>query len=141
MAERKNIQIGQLLLNETLITPAQLDEALQIQKSTGRLLGDILIEEGYVTELEFTKTLAKRLKTTFVDLSSVPVDSAAVHMIAEEFARKNDVIGIDKTNGTLVMAISNPMNFRVIEDVKLDTGMEVVPVIATGSSIRGAIDK
>lgn len=141
MAERKNIQIGQLLLNENLITPAQLDEALQIQKSTGRLLGDILIEEKYVTELEFTKTLAKRLKTTFVDLSSVPVDSAAVHMIAEEFARKNDVIGIDKKNGTLVMAMSNPMNFRVIEDVKLDTGMEVVPVIATGSSIRGAIDK
>lgn len=141
MEERKNIQIGQLLLNENLITAAQLETALGLQQSTGKLLGDILIEERYITELEFTRTLAKRLKTTFVDLAGVPVDSAAVHMIPEEFARKNDIIGINKKDGTLVIAMSNPMNFRVLEDVKLDTGMDVVPVIATPSGIREAIKK
>ncbi|MEG1473658.1 MAG: ATPase, T2SS/T4P/T4SS family [Christensenella sp.] len=140
MAE-KNIQIGQLLLNERLITSEQLEAALEIQKKTGKLIGDILIDKGFVSELAFTKALAKRLKTTFVDLAGTRIDSAAVHMIDEEYARENDVIAIDKKNNTLVVAMSNPMNFRIIEDVRIDTGMDIVPVIATVSSIREAVGK
>ncbi|MEG0382631.1 MAG: ATPase, T2SS/T4P/T4SS family [Christensenella sp.] len=140
MAE-KNIQIGQLLLNERLITSEQLEAALEIQKKTGKLIGDILIDKGFVSELAFTKALAKRLKTTFVDLAGTRIDSAAVHMIDEEYARENDVIAIDKKNSTLVVAMSNPMNFRIIEDVRIDTGMDIVPVIATVSSIREAVGK
>ena len=141
MAEQKNIQIGQLLLNENLITAQQLNTALSIQKKTGKLLGDILIEEGFITETAFTKALARRLKTTFVDLSQARIDTAAVHMLGEGFARENEVIPIDRKNGSLIVAMSNPMNFHAIEDVRLETGMEVVPVIATPSGIRDAIGK
>ncbi len=140
MAER-NIQIGQLLLNENLITAQQLEAALDLQKKTGRLLGDILVEEGFVTEIDFTKALAKRLKTTFVDLGNVRVNASAVYMIREDFARKNEVIAIDRKNDKLIVAMSNPMNFQIIEDIKLEAGMDVVPVIATASSIREAIDQ
>lgn len=141
MAEQKNIQIGQLLLNENLITAQQLNTALSIQKKTGKLLGNILIEEKFITETDFTKALARRLKTTFVDLSQARIDPAAVHMLGEDFARENEVIPIDRKNGSLIVAMSNPMNFHAIEDVRLETGMEVVPVIATPSSIRDAIGK
>ncbi len=141
MAEQKNIQIGQLLLNENLITAEQLNAALAIQKKTGKLLGDILIEEAFVTEIAFTQALARRLKTTFVDLSQARIDPAAVHMIDEDFARKNEVIPIDRKNNSLIVAMSNPMNFHVIEEVRLEAGLDVVPVIATPSGIRDAIGK
>ncbi|BDF57940.1 type II secretion system protein E [Christensenellaceae bacterium] len=104
-------------------------------------MGDILIEEKYITEIDFTKALARRLKTTFVDLGSARIDPSAVHLVDEDLARKNDVIAIDRKNGALIVAMSNPMNFHIIEEVRIEAGMEVVPVIATASGIRESIGK
>ncbi len=140
MAER-NVQIGQVLLHERLITEEQLSEALAVQKQTGEKIGDILIKKGYVSEVNFTRALAKRLKTEYIELGHVKLNPSVVHLIKEDFARSYCLIAIEKRGKTLVVAMSDPMNFYVIEDLHFMTGMDIKPVIAMPSAIYRAIDE
>jgi type IV pilus assembly protein PilB len=140
MAE-KNMQIGQILLQDSLITESQLIEALSLQKQTGQKVGDILIKKGYVSELDFTRALAKRLKTDYVNLANLKLNPAVVHSIKEDFARSNCLIALERRGKTLIVAMSDPMNFYVIEDMHFMTGMDIRPVISTPSAIYRAIDE
>jgi len=140
MAER-NVQIGQVLLQERLISEEQLSDALAVQKQTGEKIGDILMKKGYVSEIDFTRALAKRLKTEYIDLGHVKLNPAVVHSIKEDFARSYCLIAIEKRGKTLVVAMSDPMNFYVIEDLHFMTAMDIKPVIAMPSAIYRAIDE
>ena len=140
MAE-KNMQIGQILLQDNLITEDQLSEALLLQKQTGQKVGDILMKKGYVSELDFTRSLAKRLKTDYVNLANLKLNPATVHSIKEDFARSNGLIALEKRGKTLIVAMSDPMNFYVIEDMHFMTGMDIRPVISTPTAIYRAIDE
>ena len=140
MAE-KNVQIGQILLRENLISQAQLTEALIVQKQTGQKIGDILIKKGYISEENFTRALALRLKTDYINLPNIQINPATVHLIKEDFARTNGLIAVEKRGRTLFVAMSDAMNFYVIEDLHYMTGMDIKPVIAAPSSIYKAIDE
>jgi len=140
MAER-NIQIGQVLLQEKLITEEQLGEVLSIQKATGERVGDILMKKGYISELDFTRALAKRLKTDYITLENMKLNPGVVQLIKEDFARSYCLIAIDKQGKALTVAMSDPMNFYVIEDMHFMTGLDIKPVIAMPSIIYHAIDE
>ena len=140
MAE-KNVQIGQILLRENLVTDEQLSEALLIQKQTGQKVGDILIKKGYITEADFTRALALRLKTDFINLANIKINPSTVHLIKEDFARLNGLLAVDKKGKTLYVAMSDPMNFYVIEDLHFMTELDIKPVIAMPSAISRAIDE
>lgn len=140
MADR-NVQIGQVLLQGKLITEEQLSEALTVQKQTGEKLGDILMKKGYISELDFTRALAKRLKTDYIELENLKLNPAIVHLVKEDFARSYCLIATQKHGSQLVVAMSDPMNFYVIEDLHFMTGMDIKPVIATPSAIYRAIDE
>ncbi len=135
------MQIGQILLRENLITDRQLEEALLLQKQTGQKIGDILVKKGYVSETDFTRALALRLKTDYINLANIKINPAVVHLIREDFARSNGLLAIEKRGKTLFVAMSDPMNFYVIEDLHFMTGMDIRPVISPPSSIYRAIDE
>jgi type IV pilus assembly protein PilB len=136
----KSTKIGQALLEEKLITQEQLDEALSEQALSGKKLGGIFIEKGYISDVDFTKVLAKRLKTAYVDLESMQLDTEIVNIIPQEFARKNCLIPIDQVGKNLIVAMSDPLNFYVIEDMRFMTDMDIKPVIAPERVINEAID-
>lgn len=140
----KNVPIGQLLLEEHLITEQQLQKALEVQKGTqGKLLGDIIMELGYVNENQFARTLAKRLKIPYMDLGTASVSLEAVKRIPETLAKKHNVIAISISNGAqrLTVATNDPVNFYIFEDLKVVAGMDIYPVLSAKTAIRNAIEK
>lgn len=142
----KNIPIGQYMVNEGIITEQQLQHVLDVKKeenTPGKYFGDYVIELGYVTDIQFGQTLAKKLNVPFIDLEDpeTAVDVEAVRKIPESLAKKHTIIAIKVTGKRLTVATHDPVNFYIFEDIKVTTGMDVVPVLATKAAIVKAIGK
>ncbi|MGN0601014.1 MAG: GspE/PulE family protein [Oscillospiraceae bacterium] len=142
----KNIPIGQYMVNEGVITEEQLQHVLDVKKEEnvpGKFFGDYVIELGYVTDVQFAQVLAKKLNVPFIDLNDpdVSIDIEAVKKIPEALAKKHTIIAIKITGKRLTVASHDPVNFYIFEDIKVSTGMDVVPVLATKEAITKAIGK
>ncbi len=142
----KNIPIGQYMVNEGIITEQQLQHVLDVKKeenTPGKYFGDYVIELGYVTDVQFGQALAKKLSVPFVDLNDpeFAIDIDAVKKIPESLAKKHTIIAIKVTGKRLTVATNDPVNFYIFEDIKVTTGMDVVPVLATKAAIVKAIGK
>ncbi len=142
----KNVPIGQYMVNEGIITEQQLQEVLDKKKEEnvpGKYFGDYVIELGFVTDIQFGQALAKKLSVPFVDLNDpdTHIDIEAVKKIPESLAKKHTIIAIKITGKRLTVATHDPVNFYIFEDIKVTTGMDVVPVLATKAAITKAIGK
>src|SRR6266513_4541394 len=136
-----SLRIGDLLIREGLITKEQLERALQEQKQNGTRVGYNLVKLGFVPELELTKTLAKQFKMPAVDLSKFEVDPKIAKLIPGEMAIKNLVLPLKRDGHTLTVAMADPTNMGVVEDLKFITRYDIFPVIAGEYTLRGLIDK
>ena len=138
----RNGPIGQYLVEKKLITEAQLQELLAKQKEQkGKIFGDVIIEMGYVTDVQFAEVLAERLNIQYIDLDNTPLSHDVVMKIPETAARKYNVIAVEKMGKRLTVATNDPINFYVFEDLRVITGCSVSPVLATKAAINRAIGK
>ena len=139
----RNERIGDYLVNQGLITNDQLSQVLAAQKESNgtKKFGDVVVELGFMTELNFAKALAGNLRVQYVDLDNIEINTEAVQMVPEALARKHTVIAINVQGKRLTVATNDPVNFIVLEDIKVSTGMDTVPVLATTSAINKAIGK
>ena len=112
-----NERIGDLLVREGLITKEQLDKALQEQRQNGTRVGYNLVKLGFIQELELTKTLARQYKMPAVDLSKFEVDPKIAKLIPGDVATKNLVLALKREGRTLTVAMADPTNFAVIDDL------------------------
>jgi type IV pilus assembly protein PilB len=134
-------RLGDLLIKERLITKEQLDKALQEQRASGNRLGYSLVKLGFVQETEITKMLARQFRMPAVDLSRFEVDPKIVKMIPADIALKHLVLPLKKEGRTLTVAMADPTNMGVIDDLKFVTRYDIFPVIAGEYTLRTAIDK
>lgn len=142
MAVIKNVPIGQILVENGFISEKQLNDALAKQQTSGgKMLGDVMLEMGLVSETQLAQALSIRLKVPFIDLSSRKINTEAVAKIQEEIAREKCVFAFDINHGRLMVATNDPVNFYIFEDLKVATGMEIVPQISTKTMIEAAINK
>lgn len=139
----RNIRIGDYLVSKGLITEEQLIKVLQVQKESQgtKRFGEIIIELGMLSEVKFAQALASKLKVPFVDLSNMEIDEEAAKKIPEALAKKHTVIGINVQGKRLTVATDDPINFNILEDIKVSTGMDTIPVLATKTAINKAIGK
>ena len=140
----KNGPIGQYLVEKKLITDDQLAQVLAKQKdpsSKGKLFGDIIIEMGFVSDVQFTQVLAERLNVPFIDLDNKVLMPDIVKKIPEPVARKYNVIAVDRMGKRMSVATNDPVNFYIFEDLRAITGCSISPMLATKSSINRAIGK
>jgi len=139
----RNERIGDYLVSEGLITEEQLQKVLTAQKESNgtKKFGDVVVELGVMSETNFTKALAGKLNVQYVDLENIEINTEAVNKIPEALARKHTVIAINITGKRLTVATNDPVNFIVLEDIKVSTGMDTRPVLATTSAINKAIGK
>ena len=137
----RNIPIGQYLVEQNMITTEQLDRALFAQREAQgqKRFGEVIVEMGYMSEIKFAQALAGKLKVPYVDLQTFKIDDEAVSKIPESLAKKHTVIAIDIVGKRLTVATDDPINFNILEDVKVITGMDTIPVLATRSAINKAI--
>jgi type IV pilus assembly protein PilB len=135
------LKIGEIFIRLGLITQDQLEKAVEIQKTSGKRLGRILIEQNFFTEEEFVTALALQKGLPVVNLNDYRVNVQAVNTISEELAHQHIVIPIDYNKGKLVLAMANPLDIHAIDDVSLVTGVEIEVVVATESQILQAINR
>lgn len=133
--------LGDLLLEVGMITPEQLNTALEIQNATGERVGEILVRQGFISQMDIIGILEFQMGIPYVEIDEYDVDQEACVTIPEPLAKKHVLIPIKKENGILTVAMSDPLNVFAIDDVRIYTGMEVQPVIATSDSINRAIKR
>jgi len=128
-----------MLIEAGLITEEQLKTAMQ--SPNGHTLGRALVELGFVTEADIAHTLADKLHLRFVDLGTVDVDPHAVTLVPEDLAQKYNLLPIGFEDETLVVAMADPANIFAIDDLRIVTGREIQPVVATESDLVAALGK
>ena len=134
-------QLGSLLIARGLLTPEQLDTALEEQERTHRSLGRILIDQGQVSEAGLVSTLASQLGLEYVDIADYAVDPAATTLISDALARRYQALPIGWQDGRLVVAMADPSNVFAVDDIRTITGADVRMVVSTRASVIAAIDK
>ena len=139
----RNIRIGDYLVEQGLITQEQLEKVLEAQREAQgtKRFGDVIVELGFLSETKFTQALAGKLKVAYVDLSTMDIDEEAVRKVPEALALKHTVIAINIQGRRLTVATDDPINFNILEDIKVSTGMDTVPVLATKTAIKKMIGK
>lgn len=137
----KNKKLGEILIEAGAITEQQLQDALEVSKERRSILGNTLVDLGYIEEKTLYKGLEYLFHVPYVDLTETVIDKDAVGKIPESLAKKHGIIPIKKENNLLTVATSDPLNFYAIDDVKNITGMEVAVVITPPKDILGAIDR
>jgi MSHA biogenesis protein MshE len=117
MAAIKKIQIGKILLEKNMITQDQLDAAMQVQKTSGRKLGQVLIEMGYINESIFYKILSEQLNIPFVELKHYSVNKDVIHLLPEITARRLRCMVLNKDADGLLIGISDPQDVFAIDEL------------------------
>jgi len=134
-------RIGDLLMREGLITREQLDKALQEQRQNGTRVGYNLVKLGFIQETELTKMLARQYRMPAVDLSKFEVDPRIAKLIPGDLATKHLVLPLKRDGRTLTVAMADPTNLGVIDDLKFITRYDIFPVIAGEYTLRNAVEK
>ncbi len=132
-------RIGDLLLGMGLISKQQLEEALKQQKQSKKRLGEALIDMGFLTEQQMIEALEVQLGINYIDLTRnvIPVEMAQA--LPKNIARKNNVVPVKVERDTLYLAMSDPLNFPAIEEVKAATKKRVIPLVTTAAGVEHAI--
>jgi type IV pilus assembly protein PilB len=134
-------QLGDILLDEGLVTEAQLMAALDEQVTRGQSLGRVLVEIGMLTEAQLVKALANQVGMEFIELADYPVDRTAVALLPGAVCRRYVILPIAIVDGSLVVAMANPGNVLAVDDARAISGMKVTPVVATHDDLIAAIDR
>jgi len=134
-------RLGDLLVKEGLITREQPEKALAEQKTSGSRVGYNLVKMGFIPEIELTKVLARQYKMPAVDLSKFEVDPRIVKLVPADLAVKHLVLPLKRDGRTLTVAMADPTNLGVVEDLKFITRYDIFPVIAGEFTLKNAIEK
>ena len=133
------VRLGELLLREKRVTPAQLQEALNHQRSNGGRLGSSLVKLGILKDEDITSVLSRQYGVPAISLKEFDLDPAVVRLIPAETANKYNVIPVGKNGTTLTLAMTDPTNVFAMDDIKFRTGLHIEPVVASDTAIREAI--
>ena len=134
-------RLGEVLLAEGLISEDQLGHALATQRVSFAPLGTVLVNQGAMQEDRLTLVLSIHLGTPVADLKHGDVDADVARSVPEDFARRNVVLPLRRDNGHLVVAMGDPGNLPVLNDIRLITGLPVAPYIASPSDILANLSR
>ena len=133
------MRLGELLLATNTITQEELDRGLALQQVQKGRLGDVLIANGIITEKELTQALQAQLGIEFVDLTKINIPTELAQVVPKKVAKKHGVVPVRTYKDELQLAMSDPLNFYAIEEVRKVVRRKVVPVLATKEAIDHSI--
>jgi type IV pilus assembly protein PilB len=133
--------LGELLSREKLLTAEQLKNALEFEKKNKVPIATALITLGYITEEEMAQALSRQLGYPYIDLGQFEVYPDVIELIPADIAKKNMIMPIHRIRSFLTMAMVDPTDLDIIENVRFRTNLSIQPVIASESGIMDAINK
>jgi len=133
--------LGERLVEQGVITLEQLKEAQAEAAASGQPLRRCLIKMGLITEEDMVAFLSEQLSIPHIDLSNYLIDPKIIDLLPEELARKHGLVPILKIRDSLTCAMVDPLNVRVLDEVRIKTGLTIEPAVATEEGIRKALDE
>ena len=136
----KNLKIGDVLKEQGYLSEEELQKALELQKGQkGKRLGEVLIEQGYITENQMLQAMAAKMDCQVISVDGLSVDVEAVERIHRQLAEKYCVLAVAAVGNRLQVVINDPLNFYGLEDVRQITGMELAIFLSEKAPLEKAI--
>ena len=133
------MSIVEVLLEQGLIQPDQLAEAMDLRKKEGVRLDRALVRLGYVTEESFLRIMSEELSIPLVDLSKVEIDVETLRSLPAKLVYRKNLVPVSRTDGTLTVATSDPFDLYAFDELRLLTGLTIQPALAPEEDIRKVI--
>lgn len=133
--------LGDILLENRLLSKSQLEEALTEQKNTREKLGQVLVRRGFITEQQLLEVLEFSLGIPQVQLNQVKIDPAVVRLLPTTLIRKHYILPISVNQQRLTLGMVDPLNYEAIDDVRILTGLDVLPVLVSENDMNAAIQQ
>ena len=136
-----NRRLGDLLVADGLLTPEQLNKALAEQKGSTEKLGSILIKLGFINEEQLIGFLSRQYGVPSITLSQLEIDSEVLKLVPAAIAKKYEVLPVRRMGNSLALAMADPTNVFALDDISFMTNLQVLPLVASQSAIKKAIDR
>lgn len=141
---RRRLRLGDLLINQGIITEEQLQKGLEIQKEKGCKLGEALVEGNIVAEETIVKILGEQLRLAYVDLSNAKIEEEILELVPSALLKKHMMIPFEyaEDNPNVIrVAMVDPLDIEAVDDINIVTNLQVETVITTRRSLNMALDK
>ena len=132
-------RLGDILVESGFLNASELAEALSTQKETGKRLGEVIVESGLMTEFDILRAVSSQYDYPIIDLTSIEVDPKATALLTQKFCEENVVLPIGFDDDKLVVAIDDPMNITIEDELQFQTGYQITMMLATHSSILDSV--
>lgn len=127
-------KLGEILINEGLITNEQVQEGLSEQQKTGGLLGENLIKLGYVTELDIAAAMSTQFNLPYIDATRYNISKEAFGLMPVDFMKQ--FVILDKIGNIITIAISSPLGEKIFEEIEKKTSCQIFAFVSTSSQIK-----
>ncbi|WP_293999852.1 GspE/PulE family protein [Sphaerotilus sp.] len=141
MARPERIRLGDLLVQQGLITAEQLTEALASQRSTGRKLGRVFIDSGWVNEVQIAQALARQLRAPYLDLAKRSVRPEVARLLPEVQARRLRAMVLDETSAGVRVGMADPTDLTAYDEISRIVKRDIELIVVAESQLLGAIDR
>lgn len=141
MARPEKVRLGEILVQQNLLTPEQLKLALDEQKRSGRKLGRVFIEQGYVTEEEISEALAKQLQIPYINLKYYNIKPEVVQKLPETQARRFRAIVLEDNPKALKIGMADPTDLNAYDEIARIVKHDIEIAVVTETQLLGVIDR
>lgn len=141
MARPQRFRIGDLLVQDGLLQVEQLEQALQEQRNTGKKLGRLLADHGWITESQIAKTVAKQLHAPYIDLAHYPLRPELAQTLPEAHARRLRVVVLDDSSSGLMIGMGDPTDIYAFDEVSRLLKRSVDLAVVTETHLQAALDR
>ena len=138
---RRRRQLGELLLDEHLVTPDQLNRALEIHRATGERLGRVLLDMGVVDQEHIARVLSQQIGIEFLHLTGQSLREDVLQLLPATLASQLQAVPVAKENGILTVAMVDPLDVVAIDDIRRHTGMDVKVAVITTRDFQYALNQ
>lgn len=134
-------RLGDVLLEQELITADQLRDCLAVQRTSGQSLSHLLVEMGYVSEEDLVITLSEQLQIPHIRLANYNIPKEVLAEVPETLARQYQMLPVSVTGDVLTLAMADPLNIMALDDLRMLTSYDIEPVVAVESELMDAVEK
>jgi type IV pilus assembly protein PilB len=131
--------LGEILEMMGCVTQEDIRNALEAQQATGKKIGEILVEQGIVSDIDVTRALAEQFEIEMVDIEGMDVPRDVIEMVPKDLAQEHNIIPIEMNDGVLTVAMSDPLDLFTLDNLRFVINCPVECVLATADAIKKAL--
>ena len=141
MSRPQRFRLGDLLVQDKLVTPEQLDQALAEQRSSGRKLGQVLVDHAWITEAQIAKAVARQLRAPYIDLAHFPLRPELAQLLPEAHARRMRAIVLDDPPSGLMVGMADPTDIYAFDEIGRLLKRSIDLAVITETHLSAALDR